>query len=80
MISDRKADRPNTLNAYKNTLICIYYIAHASPQPFSNYTNAIIAKRTTSHNDSLYKLPTLAAILFCDITKSSENVIADIVH
>ena len=64
----------------KVRLFVFYYIAHASPQPFSNYTIAIIANHYPTQWFPVQSTHTSAAILFCDITKSSENVIADIVH
>ena len=79
MISDRKADQKSLMRT-KVRLFVFYYIAHASPQPFSNYTIAIIANHHPSQWFPVQSTHTSAAILFCDITKSSENVIADIVH
>ena len=64
----------------KVRLFVFYYIVHASPQPFSNYTIAIIANHHPSQWFPVQSTHTSAVILFCDITKSSENVIADIVH
>jgi len=64
----------------KVRLFVFYYIAHASPQPFFNYTTAIIANHHPSQWFPVQSTHTSTAVLFCDITKSSENVIADIVH
>ena len=56
------------------------YIVYASPQPLFDFINVII------ENYHLFQwLPvqgphTSMAILLCGITKSSENVISDIVH
>ena len=64
----------------KVRLFVFYCIAHASPQPFFNYTTAIIANHHLFQWFPVQSPHTSAAIFFCDITKSSENVIADIVH
>jgi len=61
-------------------LFVFYYIAYALPQPFFNYTTAIIVNHHLSQWFPVKSPHTSAAILFCDITKLSENVIADIVH
>jgi len=64
----------------KVRLFVFYYVAHASPQPLFNYTTAIKANHHLSQWLLVQSPHTSVAILFCDITKSSENVIADIVH
>jgi len=64
----------------KVRLFVFYYIAHASPQPLFIYTTAIIANHHLSQWFPVQSPHTSAAILFCDIPKSSENIIADIVH
>ena len=64
----------------KVRLFVFYYIAHASPQPFFNYTTAIIANHHLSQWFPVQSPHTSVAILFCHITKLSENVITDIIH
>ena len=58
--------RKQTKN-FKCTQKCVYF-AHASPQPFFNYTTAIIANHHLSQWFPVQSPHTSAAILFCDIT------------
>ena len=48
--------------------------------PLANHTTAIIANHHPSQWFPVQSAHTSVAILFCVITKSSENVIVDIVH
>ena len=65
----------------------LHYIPYASPSPFFEFINAIIAKRYLAQYLSVQSPHSTAAILFCDIidntrnvVTTSRNVIADIAH
>ena len=61
-------------------LICILLYCTCLTSALFNYITTIIANHHLSQWFPVQSPQTSVAILFCDITKSSENVIADIVH